>query len=402
MRGYMDKCNTNIYLDVHRDGDALSFLVKVMVGPGEWSRFWLRPGCRLSQKEEAQLVGACRKGIGPGNIEDAAERISKVMPELHLCFYPDHPEHTVLHLYYALFPGVREMLFKANLNFLAASVDSMEGIDMQASSPVKLFDGLTMKALRLLNTEWGVRELADKRRRQLSAKTYRSYYRWLGGVDHISLSLWRYLKDCERGTAVFKHLLMKMMNHDDPDSGSLYDEYLLYQVKAKIIDNNRYCPAVFTEEQLARYSARADMIIEIRHNKKILDRRLRAASGLLSGLDYADEHFIVRHPETVEDIIEEAVGQSNCLMSMASGIAKGWYVVGFMRKAEAPDQSFVTFQVRDGHIIQICGKYNRMLSKRSKEYKWFKEYTEKKGFDIRLEWPAPIVPGRDEEDIPFA
>ena len=364
-----------------------------------YKRYVLHLGHRLSERDEESFVRYLEAESVVYHLEEAVEEINKYMPELNLCIYPDCPKHTVLHLYYSLFPGIREMLFKAKLNHMASSISEMDDINLCSTSPTNLYKGFTMKALRLLNTEWGVKEFTTKEKRDNAAKTYRKYCRWLNGIQHITPSLWKYLKSCSDGTMAFKPRLLKMMMKDQTESGRLYDDYVLYNSKAEIVNNDWYCPAVFTEEQLDRYSTRADLLLMIMEHEVELQFDMDQNMERLSYLDYEDGEYLVRHPSLIKDIVDEAIGQENCLITMVEGIARGWHTVGFMRKAENPEQPFITFELRDNKVTQLLGKYNRRIDKKSHEYKWFEAYVKKKGFSIP-EVPR-VIPDWDEADIPF-
>jgi len=75
--------------------------------------------------------------------------------------------------------------------------------------------------------------------------------------------------------------------------------------------------------------------------------------------EYAYGDYMIRIPRSSDEMIDEAIGQSNCLREYIKHICNGLCGIAFMRKRETPDESYVTIEIRpDGTIGQVYGAMN--------------------------------------------
>lgn len=75
-------------------------------------------------------------------------------------------------------------------------------------------------------------------------------------------------------------------------------------------------------------------------------------------LEFAFKDYIFIYPESTEDIKTEAVRQNNCVASYIDKVIDGKCHILFMRKKSDPDESLVTIEVRDHHIVQAKRRFN--------------------------------------------
>ena len=92
--------------------------------------------------------------------------------------------------------------------------------------------------------------------------------------------------------------------------------------------------------------------------KEFVENAQRAAAQL----NYSADGYLVIVPEKVQDIIAEADAQHNCLRSYVEQLCEGKTSVAFIRKKESPDTSYITAEVRDGYVRQLCGKCNSRVT----------------------------------------
>lgn len=76
-------------------------------------------------------------------------------------------------------------------------------------------------------------------------------------------------------------------------------------------------------------------------------------------LEYSEDGYIIRQPESMEEIIIEGKLQHHCVGGYARQHAEGFTTIMFLRKAEEPDKPFYTIEVdEDMHIRQCRGYAN--------------------------------------------
>ena len=92
------------------------------------------------------------------------------------------------------------------------------------------------------------------------------------------------------------------------------------------------------------------------YNKEEFERRYQENKDL----EWKNDEYIVKAPETAEEMADEAIAQSNCLRSYTSRVIDGSSKIYFLRKKKYPDQSLVTIEVSpEGRIRQVKAKFNR-------------------------------------------
>ena len=73
------------------------------------------------------------------------------------------------------------------------------------------------------------------------------------------------------------------------------------------------------------------------------------------------------YPRSTQEIKDEAVQQHNCVASYIDRVINGDCHIMFLRKKDAPNQSVVTIEVRNGKIVQAFQAYNRMCNEAQNE-----------------------------------
>ena len=388
------KNNTVVFVDFIKKGETPFLLVYIWMPSLKdgFKQLVCTPGCRLSEEEEEFLVLACldeNTTISRGLVAKVIEAYNTDIPHTNIKLYKNAPLLSVLHMYFCMFRGIREILFKARLPYLASRIHMIDAIDvspiMTKGRPVDLFGkGVTMRMLRLLNSQWGIRELMTEEKRGLAVRTYRHYSRMLGGYAGIGHSQWLYLKACLTDREEFEFDLTKFRFFGKDNTDQLFQDYLIFLAKKKIINRHMEWERDLTDlDQLHKYTTEADYLLSYVSNKDEYDHLIWTQNFRLQYLDYSDSQFIVTHPSSVQDIFDESMAQHNCLMSLYKDICRGKMDVGFMRKRNSPEKSFITFEVIDNKkVLQIFGKCNQSPAPKSREMNWFRSYMKKKGFEL--------------------
>lgn len=68
--------------------------------------------------------------------------------------------------------------------------------------------------------------------------------------------------------------------------------------------------------------------------------------------------YIFIYPESTQDIKDEATMQNNCVASYIDKVIDGKCHILFLRKKNKPDESLVTIEVRNNHIVQARRRFN--------------------------------------------
>ena len=401
-----DQINPYVFIDFVKK-DETPYLIIYLWIPGLKERYRqliCSPGYRLCEKEEELLVSVCldkNTGISSEMMFNVIWAYDRNLLCTNIELYSKAPLLSVLHMYFCMFHGIRELLFKAQLPYLAGQIHRADALNlspvMTKGGPVDLFEkGVTMKMLRLLNSEWGVQELMTEETRHLAVQTYINFHKVLGGYDRISHGQWRYLKDCMVDKEVFQFDLKKFRFFGQDTTDNLFQSYLIFLAKERIINRHvEWYRDPSDPKELQKYTLEADLLLSYIGNKDEYDHLIWMQNSRLEYLDYSDSRYVVTHPSTVMDIFDESVAQHNCLMTVFQDVCRGNLDVGFMRRKNNPEKSFITFQVNEcKKVVQIYGKYNRMINPYSNEMRWFRNvYMKEKGF--KLSEPTEL------EDIPF-
>ena len=92
------------------------------------------------------------------------------------------------------------------------------------------------------------------------------------------------------------------------------------------------------------------------------DARIRARAEALAGKSYSDDAFRIRPVASASELVEESENQHNCLATYADAVAEGMTDIWLMRRANDPDRSHVTVEVRDGEVRQAFRACNQVVA----------------------------------------
>ena len=353
-----------------------------------------QPEHRLSDSDEELLLYYCTLDsicINKQLLGVVVNEYDRLFPHTNIELYESRPAMSVMHMYFCLFKGVRELIYKAQLSYLATGIEKIDDINLlpvlTKGSPVNLFEkGFTQKLLRLLNTHWGIQYLCTAERRQETLEIYQEYSHNLGGYYVISHSQWLYLRACYRKKLEYNKNLFRFFGKES--EAKLFEDYVVFLAKKEMINRKMaWCREFSTEEEFYKCMEVADFYLQYLCDQDKWDHYMWTQNYRRDYLDYSDERYTVIHPMSVQDIFNESEQQNNCLRTMYRNIAAGVTDIGFMRKTDNVGSSFITFEVCDKEVTQIFMKNNSWVDRESKEMKWFSMYMKKKGlrFDKGLQ-----------------
>lgn len=92
---------------------------------------------------------------------------------------------------------------------------------------------------------------------------------------------------------------------------------------------------------------------------------------------FGDYQFL--YPNSTQDIKDEASMQSNCVASYIDKVIEGSCHIMFLRKKDNLNKSLITIEIRNNHIVQAKGKFNRDINEEEQTIinLWNKRYKEK-------------------------
>lgn len=100
-------------------------------------------------------------------------------------------------------------------------------------------------------------------------------------------------------------------------------------------------------------------------------------------LSYENDDFLVRPPQSQEELYEEGRKLNHCVGSYAKSVADGKTIILFVRSKENVDVPYVTVQIDKTAVVQAKGKYNVAASRLPGIKKFFKEWFEEKHLTLR-------------------
>ena len=98
----------------------------------------------------------------------------------------------------------------------------------------------------------------------------------------------------------------------------------------------------------------------------------------LADKSFADDSYLIRPVASASEMVEEGERQRNCLATYADAVAEGMTDIWLMRRANDPDRSHVTVEVRDGEVRQAFRACNQVPS--DSELRWLAAWCERVGY----------------------
>jgi len=138
--------------------------------PVEIKRFTFHEGYIWSNKEERVFDEYCVNNknctYNGGAMDEIFTYYSKLHPEWHLKRYYTKGIRLLDHIYHCMKKNTaKELLYKSGLDELAVGVYQRKDLNLLASNPSEIYDGLSMKVLRSMNCEYGAMLLNNEKRK---------------------------------------------------------------------------------------------------------------------------------------------------------------------------------------------------------------------------------------------
>lgn len=283
-------------------------------------------------------------------------------------------------IYYVLHRGnPKEILYKAGLAYLAIELDLMEDFDMLATSPTKIFDGLSMRTLCALNTEQGSKLLRSKKNRkkllEMQNKASWVFETELTEAQVLFLQDHIYVGTAEELLSKYKKVA-RLFRRGMIDDKYWYGQYKRYAAMEKRVSG------IFTLSDKgydkdwaswSRHRRRTEDIYKAIYegNKKWEDILFEQACDHQE-YEYTDDEYSIYFPRSAAEFCEEGVAQSSCIIKFLEYVANKDTKIMFLRRKQDLEKSFVTVEICDGYICQALGKFNKEPDKKTE--KWLSDY----------------------------
>ncbi len=360
--------------------------------PVEIKRFAFHVGYVWSNKEERLFDHCCVNNkncaYNGGAIEEIFSYYSKLHPEWHLKRYYTKGIRLLDHIYHCMKKNTaKELLYKSGLDELAVGVYQRKDLNLIASNPSEIYDGLSMKVLRSMNCEYGAMLLNNEK--------------WKAYIKDLDVTFPNLLKT-KLNDAQCKYLAMLIRGDlTVGETGRLFGsrkDSLAHAWSAGFADN------LIGQYQSERKNHEVLRVINILKsidpiyakylkpiNNPWEDYRVKELRYFLS--DKREDYdkaiaranrkriyewqerigdYVVRYPQTINDFCREAIYMQNCLMSYVEPYINNDTTLLFMRKKDDVNMPFITIEIYKNELMQAYHRFNKDCTK--EEANWIREY----------------------------
>ncbi len=374
--------------------DSIYIMYDSERNPIEIKRFAIHEGYTWDMDSELFFHVHCAKtqvcGYSGGQIDRIYEEYKDSRPEWHIKRYWTKGLRLLDHIYNCLKENTaKEILYKAGLDELAAHIDEIDELNLLASKPSDIYDGLTMKVLRSVNCADGAGLVNDKTHRKFINELNRKFPDLF--KDELNDAQCRYIRDLMEGGLTVDEAgrLFRSRKNDLAKiwSKSLYDNFMAKELRNK------------TRVELLKTLGSIDPIYKnyIKNVKDLMndrlvkqlkfylvlhreeyDRQIRVANRKrYDEWQERGKEYIVRYPQTINDFCRESVYMQNCLLSYVEAMIKNDTTILFMRRAQDVNKPFITLEVYQGKLKQAYHHFNEECT--PQEAKWISDYCRRHG-----------------------
>lgn len=350
-------------------------------------RFIIAPGFQMNEKDEKAFWAFVRMKSVLFNTRVCADYVSEmsyVEPDINLKLYKDIGL-ALFHTYFASFrSGIRELLLKAGLEYVAMDVFTVDGWNIIARNIEEAFN-LPINLLRKLNYPGGLQNaISNDLCKNELVMTYRKYHSILNDIVTINEFQIVYLKDCfNHDETVDKRLLVELADLEsgwDCDLDEYIDGYEVYEDVLRYHSLNQYkniFPQYPSLKDIDRFYEIFHLFRTYMEHEEEFDCMMKRYSEKNKKYRYCDGEYEIVIPRTIKDILEESEHQHNCLYQSVMEILAQDMVVVFMREKSKKNKSLVTIEVGVQEILQVKACCNRKPS--SKQMMFIDKFAKEKG-----------------------
>lgn len=351
--------------------------------PQGYKRFVITEGKCLPEALEVYLFDYLKTEkycAEKNNMRRLCEDVKNVFPQWHFRTYSVHAFYlAVHHMYFTSFrSGPREILYKADLSYLALELERIEGVNIVGTTPTSIIGhGFPLRLLRIIDDHYllvGVFD--DDEQMDYLRRVYCEYSGYIG-QKIPTIAQWEYLDYLYRNGGVvgghrFMRSLYNRLSEGDDDSVYEYERFLELRDEYPAFRNLKLPKAEDIADAVERLETYRDCVEnDIYINEKIDEIRKS------SSLEFSGNHYSIIMPRTARDFLYESIKQRNCVVDYMTRHIDGASVILFLRRNEAINIPYVTVEVEDGIIEQAKARFNSEIPEEAEAF--LKEYAIKKG-----------------------
>lgn len=322
-----------------------------------------------------------------GLIQKIYDRYKELHPEWHLPRYHTENMRLLDHIYNCMQTNtVKEMLYKAGLDDLAAYSCYMDEYNLLATKPADIYDGIGIRALRALNCREGAM--------LLSTSEGRGYVKYLQQhfpdffKEKMNDAQCRYIRD------LIDHKLtpnevgrlyngarqrLEMIWNKSQYSIFIHGEKVREEILKNICEINKidpiymkYLPQEPEEMDTDRFNYK-NLAKYLLHEREKYDRAVRVSNRKRNpDWQERDKGYAMRFPQTINDFCREAVYMQNCLSGYVDAMINNDTTILFMRRTDDVNQPFITIEVYQNRLVEAYHRFNEDCT--PQEADWIREY----------------------------
>ncbi|MCR5589899.1 MAG: PcfJ domain-containing protein [Lachnospiraceae bacterium] len=388
---------SSYYLHIFRTEpyiDSVCAYLDVDGAPSDIRRFTFHEGYSWSAEEENFFHDTC---VRTTVCRYEGERLNRIFtiydrahPEWHLKRYFSKGLRILDHIYSCLKENTaKEMLYKSGLDELAAGIGELDEINLLATKPSDLYDGLSMKVLRSINCPAGAQLIKDSASREyirdLNMKFPDTF------KERLNDAQCRYLRRLIDGGLIagetgrlFAARRAELARVWCPSQFELFLECekseqrirKLCEAFEKI--DSIYVDFIKSREYFESTSRLDQLEYYLLKRREEYDRAIRR-SNRKRCYEWQERgsEYIIRYPQTINDFCRESIYMRNCLLTYVEAIVNNNTTILLMRRAEEPDKPFITIEIFEDDLVQAYHRFNRDCT--SEEAEWIRAYCKRHG-----------------------
>lgn len=198
-----------------------------------------------------------------------------------------------------------------------------------------------------------------------SERYYEAYSQWrekYPGFKPAELLTIARVFQCRIGTV---ESLMKLTDVRLPriaeylSGGDIIDlDYLDYLQQCRDLEYNTSDTAICMPHDFNAMHTRLSQIVKYRQSEEAR-RIFKENYPLRKALEFSSGNYLIRQPESMDEIIAEGAALKHCVGGYAERHARGKLNILFIRRADKPDEPYFTIELSNGgDIVQVRGLRN--------------------------------------------
>ena len=325
-------------------------------------------------------------GFDYGVMDEIFKRYSEENPAWHLQRYYTKSMLLLDHIYHCMKQNtVKEILYKAGLFELAQKAELLDEVNLLATKPSDLYDGVSMRALRALNCGDGA-VLLSERRKRTTIKELQSKFPMIF-EETLNDAQCRYLQRLIDGDLTIPETgrlyLARRKHLQNIWCRSQYEIFIQKEQNISDIEALKKLDPIYADliqkeggVQAVTSSKVNNLIFYLLRNRQEYDRRIRVANRKRNyNWQERGEEYIIRFPQTIHDYCREAIYMSNCLMTYVEAMSHNDTTILFMRRSREPETPFITLEVYKNTLMQAYHRFNEECTDKEKE--WIEAYCQR-------------------------